>query len=130
MGPARVSSISLIVSSTRLRAVTCPTSGSRSIALAAYPAYRVTRSSSSRCGWPVTLRNTVMTPARPLGPSTGTDHELVTLAARATSLNGAQAGPAPERGAERRQDEREAGRRLGRHETVGQAVQPGELAAR
>src|ERR1700728_5469452 len=35
-----------------------------------------------------------MTPARPLGPSTGTDHELVTLAARATSLNGAQAGPA------------------------------------
>ena len=38
MGPAKVSSISLIVSSTRLRAVTSSSNRSRSIALAAYPA--------------------------------------------------------------------------------------------
>src|SRR5580658_4587424 len=34
-----------------------------------------------------------MTPASPPGPITGTDHELVILAARARLLNGAQAAP-------------------------------------
>ncbi len=34
-----------------------------------------------------------MTPTRPPGPITGTDHELATLADRARSLNGAQAAP-------------------------------------
>ena len=42
MGPARFSSISRIVSSTRLRAVACSSSRSRSTVLAAYPAYSVT----------------------------------------------------------------------------------------
>ena len=129
-----------------------------------------------------------MTPSSPPGPMTGTDHELATLAARARSLNGAQAAPArtlsttgfsvaaatpagppvlarraagttrtaglraspseaahisaspasqvdaqplaAERGAQRRQDQRQAGRRIRRDQAVGQPVQPGELAAR
>ncbi len=48
--------------------------------LAAYPAYRVARSRSSRCGLPAVARNTVMTPRIPPGPRTGTDQELATLA--------------------------------------------------
>ena len=92
-GPASVSSISLIVSSSRFRAVTWSSSRSRSIALAAYPAYSVTRSSWSRCGGPMTGRNTVITPASPPGPSTGTDQELATLAALARPPNGAHAAP-------------------------------------
>src|SRR6478672_9330586 len=41
----------------------------------------------------MTGRNTVITPASPPGPSTGTDQELATLAAAARPPNGAHAAP-------------------------------------
>ena len=93
-GPPRICSISRIVSSTRFRAVTSSSSRSRSTALATYPAYSEARSRSSRRGGPAVARNTVITPSSPPGPSTGTDHELATLADRASSVNGPQVGPA------------------------------------
>ena len=87
-GPASVSSTSWIVSSTRLRAVTSPSSPSRSIALAAWLRTAVTRSSSSRRGCPGATRNTLITPISPLPPITGTAHELPTAAEAAKPRHG------------------------------------------